>query len=122
MNFERFAQLLEKKADEASIVEEGASNETIVAAIGGARALRLVAAVAYQYAKEEKAATNLSYNCALRGCKNRADLWVNEDIGDACYRQPICRFCADAIGVQEDDTLPDPDVVHRKLKHARSKS
>jgi protein-arginine kinase activator protein McsA len=50
--------------------------------------------------------------CQVRWCQSKqpATVPVTENIDDGAFRAVICRQCAEAIGVQAGDDLPEPDV------------
>ena len=56
--------------------------------------------------------------CELKWCKSGEEGWirVTENIGDGAFSVFICDHCADALGINGGDDLPEPEVVQRCLK------
>ena len=57
------------------------------------------------------------WRCEIRWCdKETNDLvYVNENIGDGSWLVGICRECADKLGLEAGNYLPDATVVKQRL-------
>lgn len=56
--------------------------------------------------------------CKLRWCKSGQEgtVEVSEIIGDGAFRTEICERCAKALGLKQEDDLPDSVQVEQALR------
>ena len=56
--------------------------------------------------------------CDLRWCESESSdlIFVNENIGDGCFRVEICKECASILDIKPGHDLPSAITVRHKLK------